>query len=77
MPEKSTKEKTVYYNKRSVESLAEEAEAFGLSHEQAMEVAYKLDANNAKQDLKIYLIFMKYGFEGFIKYMDGEIMEFE
>ncbi len=57
--------------------MAEEAEAYGLSHEQAMEVAYKLHDNNAKQDFKVYLIFMKYGLEGFIKYIDEEIKEFD
>ena len=78
IPEGPKKEKAVSSNRRSIESLAEEAEAYGLSHEQAMEVAYKLHDNDAaRQDFKVYLIFMKYGLEGFIRYMDEEIKEFD
>ena len=44
----------------------------GLSHDQAISVAYDKDNENAKQDFKIYHIFMKYGIDGFIRYTIDE-----
>ena len=72
LPKEPVKKPTKPYI-RSFESLIRDAEALGLSHDQAIKVAYDKDNENARQDFKIYHIFMKYGIDGFIRYtIDGD-----